>query len=110
MNLFTQMCPEVSYERFGWFAVQLIGYHDEVDRERGWKRLEAELAHKHNVDKEFIQIGDYPDWRWGWESLAPRHYTECPLYSPLTVGVSEIAEERKRPIGFKVIGATPSAI
>lgn len=106
MNLFKNMCPEVAYDRFGWFADHLIDYHDETDRERGWKRLAAQLAAKHNVEKEFINIDTHPDWRWGWESLSPLHYTECPLYSPLTSGISEIAGERKRPIGFNVITGT----
>ena len=94
--------PEVSFERFGWFASQLIRYHDEVERDNASNRLRAELAAKSNVDVDLINIDDNPNWRWGWKSLAPRHYTGCPLYAPLMIGVQEIVGERKNPVGFNV--------
>src|SRR5258707_13677577 len=94
------MCPEVSFERFGWFASQLIGYHDEVERDESLQRLVAELAAEKAVDVDLVNIEDNPNWKWGWKSVAPRHYTECALYAPLMIGVQEIVGERKHP-GFQ---------
>jgi hypothetical protein len=96
------MCPELSFERFGWFACQLIGYHDEAAREEA-RKLAAELAAKNGVDEDLITIENSPDWRWSWESLVPRHYTECPLHAPLSIGVGEIVGERRGQIGFKIV-------
>ena len=63
-------CPEVSFERFGVFAVGLHRYADEIDM-----NLAHSLFRERNTAKA--------DWAWTWASATPMHYTECPLYSPL---------------------------
>ena len=70
---FENFCPEVSYERFHLFASYLHRYSDEID---------IEFAHQ--------QLGRAgvagTNWQWTWSSVSPMHFTECPLYSPLTSG------------------------
>lgn len=72
---FSNFCPEVAYDRFGFFASFLSYYADEIDRE---------IAHK-SLIKEGALRGD---WRWAWAYASPMHYTECPLYSPLDLDAS----------------------
>jgi hypothetical protein len=72
---FSNFCPEVAHDRFGFFASFLGCYADEIDRE---------IAHK-SLIKEGAFRGD---WRWAWAYASPMHYTECPLYSPLDLDAS----------------------
>lgn len=67
---FSNFCPELSFERFGYFATGLYGYSDEVDMEHAHTELS-----RLNASRD--------DWRWLWASLEPQHYSECPLYSIL---------------------------
>jgi hypothetical protein len=67
---FSNLCPEVAYERFGYFARQLVDYYDAEERYAAHQRLKGE-----NCPSE--------SWQWSWASLKPVHFTECPLYSPL---------------------------
>jgi len=60
-------CPEVSYDRFGYFASYMHEYVDEIDRECAYKLYERD------------GITDQFDARW-W-TVTPRHYTECREYS-----------------------------
>jgi hypothetical protein len=69
-KLFRNFCPEVTFDRFGWFAAYLHHYTDEID---------VGIAHA-RLGREGTR-GE--DWRWTWESIEPMHYTECPLYSLL---------------------------
>ncbi len=70
---FSKFCPEVTFDRFGYFSAHLAGYADEIDSDFAHKRLgEAHVPSD--------------DWRWQWSSVQPMHYTECPLYSPLVHG------------------------
>lgn len=73
--IYSNFCPEVAYDRFGLFALNLARYADDID-------LEAAYARLGRIDAR----GN--DWRWAWSSVAPMHYTECPLYSPLDLDSS----------------------
>jgi len=64
-------CPEVLFDRFGVFATSLHSYADEIDRDAAHDKL----THAHAARD---------DWQWRWAWLAPMHYSECPLYSPLS--------------------------
>lgn len=67
---FWNFCPEVTYERFGFFASYLGRYADELDLEQAHERLGT--------------LGvPGSDWRWAWASVSAMHYSECPLYSIL---------------------------
>lgn len=61
------LCPEVSYDIFGYFASDLYHYADGIDRELAEKGYERD-----GIAEQF-------DARW--ESVTPRHYTECREYS-----------------------------
>ncbi|SRR6266566_639332 len=67
---FHNFCPEVSFERFGFFASHLSAYADETDRDNAHRSLGKAGA-------------GAKDWRWTWASVVPLHYSECPIYSPL---------------------------
>ncbi len=70
-DLFSNYCPEVAFERFGYFASVLARYANEIDRDNAHERL-AKIGSTQN------------DWRWHWQSIQPQHYSECPLYSVLS--------------------------
>lgn len=70
---FVHFCPEVAFDRFGYFASDLFDFADEIDRGMAQKRLAEEGV-------------SGSDWRWRWASLTPMHYGECPLYAPLVQG------------------------
>jgi len=74
-HLFANFCPEVAFERFGYFSVLLARYADNIDQGIEYKRLGKERA-------------PITDWRWYWSHIKPMHYTECPLYSPLELEAS----------------------
>ena len=70
-HLFSNFCPEVSFETFGLFAVSLTRFADDIDRGQRHKALSMSgTAHGH-------------DWRWNWEYVYEQHYTDCHLYSIL---------------------------
>lgn len=62
-----RFCPEVSYETFGYFASYLSAYADEIDR-----KIDKEAYKREGIAEQF----DYQ-----WETVQPRHYTECREYS-----------------------------
>ncbi|MDE2726342.1 MAG: nucleotide-binding protein [Gemmatimonadota bacterium] len=70
-HLFSNYCPEVAFERFGYFASSLAKYADEIDMDNAHERL-AKTGSTEN------------DWRWHWTFIQPQHYAECPLYSVLS--------------------------
>jgi len=82
---FLKFCPEVSFDRFGWFASDLSCHNDEIDEDAAHSRLIDEGA-----------SGE--DWHWIWAFVKPMHYTDCPLYSSLLPGVNEV--HPRNPIGF----------
>jgi len=67
---FNNFCPEVIFERFGYFATYLAQYADEID---------MALVH------DRLSKGSAPanDPRWSWASVSGQHYTECPVYAVL---------------------------
>jgi hypothetical protein len=70
---FMSFCPEVLFDRFGWFATNLHRYADETDHDIASRQLTAVGAQR-------------SDWRWHWSSMTAMHYADCPLYSPLSIG------------------------
>ncbi len=68
-NIFLHFCPEISFDRFGLFAVTLIRYVDEKAQDAAHVRLST----IHNPN----------DWRWAWTHVEPLHYLNCPVYSQL---------------------------
>ena len=84
-SLYSNFCPEVSFDRFGLFASSLGYYADEIDSDVAAKRLSKEHASSQ-------------DWRWYWAHVNPMHYTDCPLYSPLLLGVNDV--KNRGTIGF----------
>ena len=67
---FSNYCPEVAFENFGYFATSLARYADEIDLEHAHEGLTKGGSAEN-------------DWRWNWASIQPQHFTECPLYSVL---------------------------
>jgi len=98
---FSVFCPEVAFDRFGYFASDLCSYADDLD---------TELAHK-SLSKEGAKRGD---WRWSWASVTPLHYTDCSLYSVLLhrshvqgpVKNESLSKKAwyERPLGIIIIG------
>jgi hypothetical protein len=90
---FSEFCPEVSYDRFHLFASGLYRYADELDTDLAHERLGREGTRGAN-------------WRWSWAAITPMHFTECPLYSPLTHGdglpVKKTDAKRSAPSGEKL--------
>lgn len=68
--LYSQFCPEVAFDRFGYFVSQLGRYADEIDYDSAHRRLTAERASS-------------DDPRWQWQSVTAQHFTDCPLYPVL---------------------------
>jgi hypothetical protein len=67
---YTNFCPEVAYDRFGYFATSLLPYHDDIDHEAGlaaWARRPVEPDH----------------WHTTWSYVHKLHYSDCRLYNLL---------------------------
>jgi hypothetical protein len=88
-TIFSNFCPEVSYDRFGFFASSLVDYADDIDRDFACRHLE--------------RIGEQAkSWKWKWQHLQPRHFTECPLYSPLVH-----AAPQQEPVAAEILTLKP---
>lgn len=70
-SLFSNFCPEVSFDTFGLFVSSLARFADEIDRDSAESWLITNGRTNTN------------DWRFIWASLTPTHYSECSLYSSL---------------------------
>lgn len=70
-SLYSNFCPEVLFDRFGYFATHLARYADEVDQ---------------GVAQEQLATINAPsnDPRWRWAGITSQHFSECPLYSVLS--------------------------
>lgn len=68
---FRNFCPEVAFQRFGYFASYLGRYADEIDRNVAHAKLGNHSAAR-------------TDWRWVWASVEPQHYSDCQLFSVLS--------------------------
>lgn len=69
-TLFSNLCPEVAFDRFGYFATSLSKYSDEID---------SELVHEHLV-RQNVPAGNP---LWSWQHATAQHFTDCPMYSVL---------------------------
>lgn len=70
---FTNFCPEVSFDHFGYFASALFPYGDDLDLEVGiqsWAKKPVGPGHWYPI----------------WSAVTPSHYTDCPLYSLIKTG------------------------
>ena len=68
---FSNFCPEVVFERFGYFATSLTRYADEID---------SDFAHKHLANEN--APANHPGW--SWSSSDAQHFTDCPVYAVLS--------------------------
>lgn len=69
-HMFSNFCPEVTLDRFGYAASYLSRYADELDSGAGHART-AKLPNSKG----------HPGWAWA--SCEGQHFTECNLYSVL---------------------------
>jgi len=83
-GFYSQFCPEVSFDRFGHFAVQLGRYADEIDYESAHRRLTAERAQS-------------DDPRWNWQAVTAQHFTDCPLFPVLKMRTASTASSPMPP-------------
>lgn len=83
---YSNFCPEVSFDIFGIFALAYGRYADEIDTDFAHERLGAIHASR-------------DDWRWQWSYVSPLHYTQCRLYSLLT-----LPEKRSVPVDLSIFG------
>jgi len=80
---FSKFCPEVSFEIFGWFASALTPFPDDFAKNAAHSQL-PEVGH----------------WRWEWWQIQPMHYTQCPLFSPISSNPVQIIRKQRGSIGF----------
>src|SRR2546426_1821159 len=78
--MFSRICPELAFDRFGYFATFLARYADEIDSECAHERLEKQNA-----------PANHPGWQWA--AWTGQHFTECPIYSVLSHRSSERMKE-----------------
>lgn len=69
-SMYSNFCPEATFDRFGYFTTDLTKFIDEIDRDFAHQYL-----HKQSVP--------HNDPRWLWESCKSQHFTECKEFSVL---------------------------
>ena len=70
LDSFKNFCPELVYEKHGYFATDLARYVDDFDSNQAKKDLTLEAAAK-------------DDPRWKYMIVKPQHFSECKEYSIL---------------------------
>lgn len=93
---YVNFCPEVTFDCFGYFAVYLHRYSDEIDADTAHARL-AEMGVPRN------------DPRWNWDHVEPMHYSECYLYSLLSTE-GDMTEEIIAPQSRRIESETDKSI
>lgn len=83
-SIYSNFCPEVTFERFGYFATSLTRYADELDSGHTHERL----------TKEGVPSG-HPNW--SWSSCAPQHFTDCSIYAVLAHRVAAPQPQKPEP-------------
>jgi len=71
--LYSNLCPDVTGELFGLFASSLSRYADEIDKAAAQNLLQRESR---SLRK---------DWRWEWASVSEQHFSQCSIYSLLSI-------------------------
>lgn len=84
LSFIAQFCPEVVFERFGYFSSFLSRYSDEIDSDAAHRKLSRE-----NIPPN--------DPRWYWEDSKAQHYSECPLYAVLEHRSAKGADKEEAP-------------
>ncbi|MFC3110838.1 hypothetical protein ACFQAT_29080 [Undibacterium arcticum] len=88
-RLYSNFCPEVSFDVFHLFASSLSRYADEIDRDAAERAMVREGSSGTN------------DWRWNWSHVSEMHYSECPLYSQLVHQTSQPSHQTPTKPGEK---------
>ena len=70
-TMYSNFCPEVLFKRFGFFAIHLSKYWDEID---------SDVAHQ-NLESNGAPSG-HPSWKW--RTCVSQHFSECPIYNVLS--------------------------
>jgi len=68
LSTFSNFCPEILYDNYGYFCTFLASYTDEIDSEMAHRILKKQGAPDN-------------DPRWSWSCATPQHYSECSLFS-----------------------------
>ena len=69
-SIYSNFCPEVAFERFGYFATSLTRYPDGIDSALAHERLSRERVVRHHPS-------------WSWASCTAQHFSECQVYAVL---------------------------